>query len=101
VRRDDLLGPIVFDAEREARGDDEEASDDGPIFALDLDRERRAGSEQGRPGWLREGRRQLDELRRRQARPIARSRTERWRDLKQRLEEQHRVELGSNPASEA
>ena len=61
-------------AEREARGDDEEASDDEPIVGLDLDRERLAGSEQGRRGWLREGRRQLDELRKRQARPIGRSR---------------------------
>ena len=40
---------------------------------IDLDRERIVNSEQGRRGWFREGRRQLDELRREQARPIARS----------------------------
>jgi hypothetical protein len=75
-----------LDAERGAQGDDEEASDDEPIVALDLDRERLVNSEQGRRGWLREGRRQLDELRERQARPIARSRTERLREAKRRLE---------------
>jgi transposase len=90
-----------LDAEREARGDDEEASDDEPIVALDLDRERLVNSEQGRRGWLREGRRQLDELRKRQARPIARSRTERLRESRRRLEEEHRVELESNAAYEA
>ena len=52
-----------LDAEREAQGDGEEASDDQPIVALDLDRDRLVNSEQGRRGWLREGRRRLDELR--------------------------------------
>jgi transposase len=88
-------------AEREAPGDDEEASDEEPIVALDLDRERLANSEQGRRGWLREGRRQLDELRKQQARPVARSRTERLRESKLRLEEEHRVEIESNAAYEA
>jgi transposase len=84
-----------LDAEREAQRDDE------PIVALDLDRERLANSEQGRRGWLREGRRQLDQLRKQQARPIARSRSERLRESKRRLEEEHRVELESNAAYEA
>jgi transposase len=90
-----------LDAEPEARGDGGQASDDEPIVALDLDRERLVNSEQGRRGWLREGRRQLDELRRRQARPIARSRTERLREAKRRLEEEHSVELQANAAYEA
>ena len=47
------------------------------LVAFDLDRERILTSEQGRRGWMREGRHQLDELRRQQARPIAASRTER------------------------
>lgn len=84
-------------AEREAQSAGE-VSEDEPIVALDLDRERLVNSEQGRRGWLREGRRQLDELRRRQARPIARSRTERLRESKRRLEEEQRVELESNAA---
>ena len=87
--------------EREAQRDAEEASDSEPIVALDLDRERPVNSGQGRRGWLREGRRQLDELRQQQARPIARSRTERLRESKRRLEEGHRVELESNAAYEA
>ena len=70
-----------------------QASDAGPIVALDLERERLVNSEQGRRGWLREGRRQLDQLREQQARPIARSRSERLRESKRRLEEEHRVEL--------
>ena len=37
---------------------------------LDLDRERLVNSEQGRRGWLREGRRRLDELRREQTRRL-------------------------------
>jgi transposase len=91
----------TLDAEREAQGDGEQAIDDEPIVALDLDRERLVNSEQGRRGWLREGRRQLDELRKQQARPIARSRTERLRESKRRLEEEHGVELESNAAYEA
>ena len=90
-----------LEAERGAQRDDEEASDDEPIVALDLDRERLVNSEQGRRGWLREGRHQLDELREQQARPIARSRTERLRESKRRLEEEHRAELESNAAYEA
>jgi transposase len=87
--------------EREAQDDDEDASDGEPLVALDLDRERLVNSEQGRRGWLREGRRQLDELREQQARPIARSRSERLRESKRRLREEHRVELESNAAYEA
>jgi transposase len=90
-----------LDAEREAQGEEAEASEDRPIVALDLDRERLVNSEQGRRGWLREGRRQLDELRRQQARPIARSRTERLRESRRRLQEEHRVEIESNAAYEA
>ena len=87
--------------EREARGDDEDASDGEPLVALDLDRERLAGSEQGRRGWLREGRRQLDEQREQRGRPIARSGSERLRESERRLREEHRVELESNAAYEA
>jgi hypothetical protein len=87
--------------EREAQGDDEDASDAEPLVAFDLGRERLVNSEQGRRGWLREGRRQLDDLREQQARPIARSRSERLRESKRRLEEEHRVGLESNAAYEA
>ena len=92
---------LALDAEREAQGDGEPASHQEPIVALDPDRERPVNSEQGRRGWLREGRRQLDELRRRQARPIARSRSERLRESRRRLEEEHRVQIQANAAYEA
>ena len=74
--------------EREAQGDDEDASDGEPLVALDLDRERLAGSEQGRRGWRREGRRRLDELREQRGRPIARSGSERLRESERRLREE-------------
>jgi hypothetical protein len=61
---------------------------------LDVDRERLANSEQGRRGWQREARRQLDEKRRQQARPIAGSRQE-------RLRESCRLSLRSTSSSES
>jgi transposase len=90
-----------LDGERDGRGDYQQAPAGEPLVGLDLDRERLVNSEQGRRGWLREGRRRLDELRRQQARPIARSRAERLRESKRRLVEAHRVELESNAAYEA
>ena len=101
-----------LDAERELAGDGGDgggvsAGDGGevsgarePIVAFDLDRERSVNSEKGRRGWLREGRRQLDEQRKQQARPIARSRTGRLSESKRRLEEEHQVELESNATYE-
>ena len=96
-------------AEREAAGGEEgDLGDDGDcdgqeqrLVAFDLDRERVLNSEQGRRGWMREGRHQLDELRRQRARPIAASRTDRLQESKRRLEEEHRVELEANAAYEA
>jgi transposase len=88
-------------AEREATTDDEEESEaEEPVVTLDLDRERLVNSEQGRRGWQREARRQLDEKRREQARPIAGGRLERLRESKRRLEENHRAELEANAAYE-
>jgi hypothetical protein len=69
--------------------------------AIDLDRERIVNSEQGRRGWVREGRRQLDEQRRQQARPIAGPRQERLRESLRRLDEEYWVELEANAAYEA
>jgi Transposase domain (DUF772) len=97
-----------LDAEREsagAGGEDPSVSEDagggGSLGVVVFDRERILNSEQGRRGWMREGRRQLDELRRQEARPIAASRTDRLRESKRRLEEVHRVELEANAAYEA
>ena len=56
--------------------------------AVELDRERLGRHAEGRRGWLRNGRRQLDEQRERDAKAVARSRAQRLADAKRRLEEQ-------------
>jgi transposase len=56
---------------------------------------------QGRRGWLREAKRRLDDKRAEEARPIPRSRPERLRDSKRRLEEEHQVECEANAGYEA
>jgi transposase len=58
-------------------------------------------TEQGRRGWLRDARRRLDEKRAEEGRPVPRSRPERLRESKRRLEEEHRVECQANAAYEA
>jgi transposase len=70
-----------LEAEREAqRNGDERPADEDPELEFDLDRERLASNQQGRRGWMRDARRQLDELRKREARPIpARGRSACWR----------------------
>jgi transposase len=56
---------------------------------------------QGRRGWLREAKRQLDEQRAKQARPIPASRPARVKEAKRRLEEELWVESRANAAYEA
>jgi hypothetical protein len=56
---------------------------------------------QGRRGWLREAKRQLDEERAEEARPIPRSRPARLKEAKRRLEEELWVESRANTAYEA
>ena len=56
---------------------------------------------QGRRGWLREAKRRLDAQRAEEARPIPRSRPERLKESKRRLEEEHDVECRANAAYEA
>ena len=55
---------------------------------------------QGREGWVREARHQLDEHRRLAAHPIPRSRSERLLDCEARLQENLRVEREANEAYE-
>src|SRR3954468_9878963 len=55
---------------------------------------------QGRQRWLQDAKRRLDERRAQEAKPIARSRSERLREAKRRLEEEHRVECRANEAYE-
>jgi transposase len=56
---------------------------------------------QGRRGWLRDARRRLDERRAAEAKPIPRSRPERLKGGKRRLEEEHAVHCRANEAYEA
>jgi transposase len=84
------------------RGQEQEDStdplgDDG--FVLDV--EQLTNHRRGRRGWLREGRRQLEEHREREARPVVRSRADRLQDAKQRLEQHLAVETAANPAYES
>jgi transposase len=58
-------------------------------------------TEQGRRGWLRDAKRRLDERRAAEARPVAKSRPERLREGKRRLEEEHEVHCRANEAYEA
>jgi len=69
--------------------------------AVELDHERLGAHAEGRRGWLRNGRRQLDEQRERDAKAVARSRAQRLADAKRRLEEQLAVEIAANAAYEA
>jgi transposase len=68
--------------------------------AVELDPERLGAHAEGRRGWLRNGRRQLDEQRERDATAVARSRAQRLADAKRRLEEQLAVEIAANAAYE-
>src|SRR4051794_14444246 len=56
---------------------------------------------QGREGWLRDARQRLDQRRAEQATPIPRSRPERLRESKRRLEEELAVERDANAQYEA
>jgi transposase len=67
---------------------------------IEIDEERVVAEGHGRKGWLREGRRQLEQRREREQRPIERSRADRLLEAKRRLEEAHAVELASNAAFE-
>ncbi len=65
---------------------------------FEIDEKRVVAEGHGRKGWLRDGRRQLEQRREREQRPIPRSRADRLQDAKQRLEEAHAVELAANRA---
>jgi hypothetical protein len=90
-------------AEAKQRLDEKKAAGERETSAVvervvELDLERRGAHAEGRRGWLRNGRRQLDEQRERDARTVARSRSERLAGAKRRLEEQLAVEVAANTA---
>jgi transposase len=78
----------------------DEAQAEGPGVKIELDAEVIVPRIQGRDGWLLEARRQLDEHRRREAKPIARSRAERLLEAERRLQQDLEVERHANEAYE-
>jgi transposase len=90
----------TLEAERaEKEGAPSEAAAE-PGVKIELDAEVIVPRIQGREGWLREARRQLDEHRRRQAKPIPRSRPERLLEAERRLQQDLAVERTANEAYE-
>jgi transposase len=71
-----------------------------PAVKIELDPEVIVARKDGRDGWLREARRQLDEHRRHEAKPIARSRAERLLEAERRLQQDLAVERHANEAYE-
>src|ERR1022692_3090581 len=86
--------------ERAASEDTNGETADAQGVELALDPEVIVARMQGREGWLREARHQLDEHRCLQAQPIPRSRAERLLQAEQRLRENLRVEREANDAYE-
>jgi hypothetical protein len=85
------------DPDAEQLGEEPEAGEEVP---LELDAERIVTRTQGREGWLREGRRQLERHRWRHPDPIGRSRRERLLLVAQRLEAELDTERRANAAYE-
>jgi transposase len=73
---------------------------EAPKVKIELDSEVIVPRIQGREGWLREARHQLDEHRRREARPIPRSRAERLLEAERRMVQDLEVERAANEAYE-
>jgi transposase len=93
---DQIAREILAEADAVDRAEDERFGDRrGDELPPEL------ATAQGRRGWLREARRRLDEKRAAEARPIPKSRPERLRVGKRRLEEEHQVQCRANDAYEA
>jgi hypothetical protein len=86
-------------AEREAEGEADAAN--AEAAAHEFDAERIVARIQGREGWLREAKRQLDQDRWREAEPVARSRSDRLREAGRRLEADLAAERRGNEAYRA
>jgi transposase len=83
------------------RGQEPGPDAEGGKVSLELDQERIVARDQGREGWLREGRRQLDDHRQANARPVPRDRAGRLLAGERRLTEDLEVECEANAAYEA
>jgi hypothetical protein len=78
----------------------EQGKAEAPGVTIELDAEVIVPRTQGREGWLREARHQLDEYRRLQAKPIPRSRAERLLEAERRLQQDLAVERTANESYE-
>ena len=87
-------------AEKESAPSKAAAEPVAPVVKIELDPEVIVARKDGRDAWLREARRQLDEHRRRQAKPIPRSRAERLLEAERRLQQDLEVERHANEAYE-
>jgi transposase len=91
-----------LDAEQQEPPDEDPPSDDDePGSGLELDLKRLMNGPEGRRGWIRDARDQLDEHRAANPRPVPKSRHERLLEGRRRLEEEHQVLLDANAAYEA
>ena len=87
-------------ADRESEAEADPANDEAAA-AHEFDAERIVARVQGREGWLREAKRQLDEDRWGEAEPVGRSRSERLREAGWRLEQDLAAQQRGNEAYQA
>jgi hypothetical protein len=91
-------------AERKARSHEPEQDEQEPedrVLEMELAPERFVTHHGGRRNWFREARRELENRRERDARPVSRDREERLLDAARRLEEEHEVHVQANAQYEA
>jgi len=86
-----------LDSQRAERQD----SDAVTSAPLQLDPEHFVTRPYGRRAWFREARKELDNRRQKQARPIAKKRSERLQEASRRLQEEHSAQLEANDAYES
>ena len=92
---------------REAKqrlGCEAESDHDGsaePSVSIELDPERLTSRQGGRRGWLRDAKHQLDEQRKRAAKPIQRARAARLLEAERRMQEELGVERAASEAYDA
>ena len=95
---------LELDSGREEASEEDPPSggkDDQMGSGLELDVERLMSGPEGRRGWIRDARDQLDEHRGANPRPVPKSRRERLLAGKRLLEEEHQVMVDANAAYEA
>ena len=93
-------GRRAFFAEAKRRREQEQGAQREPASVSEMESRVRATGHQGRVGWLREGRRQLEERRHACPRPIPRSRAERLELARLRLQEELDTDRRSNEGYE-